>query len=83
MATSPEPILPRVCGLRGSCTSVVSAPRAMEVTCHLSFGDYSRSDCAAQLFMDLLVHGWDFAKAIGQDSRLDTDLVYACLPIVE
>ncbi len=64
-------------------TPVVSATDAMETTCHLSFGDYPGSDYAAQLFMDLLVHGWDIARATGQDSRLDPDLVRACLPVAE
>jgi uncharacterized protein (TIGR03086 family) len=66
-----------------AATPVVSAPGAMETTCHLSFGDYSGSDYAAQLFMDLLVHGWDIGKATGQDPRLDPDLVQACLRIAE
>lgn len=66
-----------------AATRVVGAPGAMEATCHLSFGDYSGSDYAAQLFMDLLVHGWDIATATGQDTRLDPDLVQACLPIAE
>ena len=55
----------------------------MQTTCHVSFGDYSGSDYAAQLFMDLLVHGWDVARATGQDSRPDPDLVQACLRIAE
>jgi uncharacterized protein (TIGR03086 family) len=69
--------------VKQAATPVVSAPGAMETTCHLSFGDYSGSDYEAQLFMDLLVHGWDIARATGQDSRLDPDLVQACLPIAE
>jgi uncharacterized protein (TIGR03086 family) len=66
-----------------AATPAVSAPGAMEATCHLSFGDYSGSDYAAQLFMDVLIHGWDIATATGQDARLDPDLVQACLPIAE
>src|SRR5579864_9539359 len=58
-----------------------SAPGAMEVICHLSFGDYSGSDYAGQLFMDTVIHGWDIAKATGQNTRLDPELVRACLPI--
>jgi len=69
--------------VKQAATPVVSAPGAMETTFHLSIGDYSGSDYAAQLFMDLLVHGWDIARATGQDSRLDPDLVQACLPIAE
>jgi uncharacterized protein (TIGR03086 family) len=66
-----------------AATPAVSAPGAMEATCHLSFGDCSGSDYAAQLFMDVLIHGWDIATATGQDARLDPDLVQACLPIAE
>lgn len=62
-------------------SDAVTAPGAMEVTCHLSFGDYSGSDYAAQLFLDTLIHGWDIAKATSQDTRLDADLVAACMPI--
>jgi uncharacterized protein (TIGR03086 family) len=62
-------------------SAAVSAPGAMQATCHLSFGDYTGADYAAQLFMDTLIHGWDVARATGQDTRLDADLVEACLPI--
>ena len=55
----------------------------MEATCHLSFGDYSGADYAGQLFMDLLIHGWDIARGTGQDTRLDPELVARCLPIAD
>jgi uncharacterized protein (TIGR03086 family) len=61
----------------------VEAPGAMEATCHLSFGDYSGADYSGQLFMDLLIHGWDIAKGTGQDTRLDAELVARCLPIAD
>jgi uncharacterized protein (TIGR03086 family) len=64
-----------------AAAAAVSVPGAMQAICHLSFGDYSGADYAAQLFMDVLIHGWDIAKASGQDTRLDPDLVEACLPI--
>jgi uncharacterized protein (TIGR03086 family) len=57
------------------------APRAMEVTCHLSFGDFPGAEYASQLFLDTLIHGWDVAIASGQNATLDPDLVQACLPI--
>ena len=66
-----------------SASTACTAPGAMEAICHLSFGDYSGSDYAAQLFMDTLIHGWDIAKATGQDTRLASQLVEACLPIAE
>ena len=61
----------------------VEAPRAMQSMCHLSFGDYSGADYAAQLFMDTLIHGWDIAKGTGQTTRLDPELVAACEPIAQ
>ena len=64
-------------------TDAVTAPGAMETMCHLSFGDFSGSEYSAQLFLDLLIHGWDIAKATQQDTRLDQRLVEACIPIAE
>lgn len=64
-----------------AATDAVSAPGAMEATCHLSFGDFPGSEYAGQLFLDNLVHGWDVAKATGQNPTLDSELVEACYPI--
>jgi uncharacterized protein (TIGR03086 family) len=64
-------------------TEAVTAPGAMETVCHLSFGDFSGADYSAQLFLDLLIHGWDIAKATQQDTRLPPELVDACIPIAQ
>jgi len=64
-----------------AASAASTAPDAMEATCHLSFGDYSGSDYVGQLLLDTVVHGWDIAKATGQDTRLDPELVAACLPV--
>jgi uncharacterized protein (TIGR03086 family) len=66
-----------------SAKAAVEAPGAMETTCHLSYGDETGAEYARQLFMDTLIHGWDIRRATGQDTRLDPDLVAACLPIAE
>lgn len=58
--------------------AAVQDPAAMDRTVHLSFGDFPGSEYASQLFADLLVHGWDLARATGQDERLDPELVAAC-----
>jgi uncharacterized protein (TIGR03086 family) len=50
----------------------------MERTVHLSFGDVPGREYAQQLHADLLIHGWDLARAIGGDERLDSELVHAC-----
>jgi uncharacterized protein (TIGR03086 family) len=55
----------------------ISAPGALERTVHLSFGDVPGEEYAWQLCADHLVHGWDLARAIGSDDRLEPDLVVA------
>jgi uncharacterized protein (TIGR03086 family) len=55
----------------------------MDAVCHLSFGDFSGADYSAQLFLDLLIHGWDIAKATEQDTHLPPELVEACIPIAQ
>lgn len=63
--------------------SACRAQGALEAVCHLSFGEYTGAEYAGQLLLDTLVHGWDIAKATGQDTQLDPELVAACLPIAE
>ena len=58
--------------------AAVSGEGAMERTVHLSFGDAPASEYVLQMFADLLVHGWDLARAIDADERLDPELVDAC-----
>lgn len=58
--------------------AAVSAGGSMERVVHLSFGDFPGREYTMQLFTDLLIHGWDLARAIGDDDRLDPELVEAC-----
>jgi uncharacterized protein (TIGR03086 family) len=58
--------------------AAVSAGDSMEHIVHLSFGDFPGREYTMQLFTDLLIHGWDLARAIGDDDRLDPELVEAC-----
>jgi len=57
--------------------AAVHEPGAMDRTVHLSFGDFPGHEYAMQLFADMLIHGWDLARAIGADERLDPELVAA------
>jgi uncharacterized protein (TIGR03086 family) len=56
-----------------------AAPDAMERTVHVSFGDLSGEEYAFQVGSDLLVHGWDLARAIGADETMDPDLAAVVL----
>jgi uncharacterized protein (TIGR03086 family) len=64
-----------------SARDAVAAVRgdgALERTVHLSFGDAPGREYVMQLFADTLVHGWDLARAIDADQRMDPGLVDAC-----
>ncbi len=58
--------------------AAVDDPAALDRTVHLSFGDFPGHEYAMQLLADLLVHGWDLARAIGADDRMDPELVDVC-----
>jgi uncharacterized protein (TIGR03086 family) len=58
-----------------AAVSVVAEPGAMRRTVHLSFGDVPGEEYAWQLFADLTVHGWDLARATGQDETIDPALL--------
>ena len=66
-----------------AASAAVSVPGAMEAVCHLSFADVPGSEYAKQLFVEMLVHGWDVARASGQEAALDAALVDVGLPIAE
>ena len=42
---------------------------------HLSRGPTPAGQYAFELFSDFLIHGWDLARGIGADERMDEDLV--------
>lgn len=48
---------------------------AMEITTHLSFGDFPGSFYAQQLLSDHVIHAWDLARGIDADDHLDEELV--------
>jgi uncharacterized protein (TIGR03086 family) len=50
---------------------------------HLSFADLPCREYLLQMLTDAEVHGWDLAKATGQDPSLDADVVPVVLASVE
>jgi uncharacterized protein (TIGR03086 family) len=59
------------------------APGAMEAPCAVSYGPVPGEVYLGHRFIDVLVHGWDVAKATGQDTTLDAELVEACWTVIE
>ena len=59
------------------------APGAMAAACAVSYGPVPGEIYAGHRFIDVLIHGWDLAKATGQDTSLDPELVQACWDVVQ
>src|SRR4051794_41656148 len=58
-------------------------PGAMERRVHMPFGDIPASAAVSIHFLDIVVHGWDLARATGQDTAIDPDLAAEALDISE
>src|SRR3954454_23658376 len=57
-------------------------PGALEAPCAVSYGPVPGEVYAGHRFLDVLLHGWDLARATGQSSRLDPALVDAALDVL-
>ena len=66
---------------RGSaaCVAAFSQDGAMERTIHLPFGDMPGAVFVGIASTDTFIHGWDVAKATGQDTDLEPQLAAALL----
>jgi uncharacterized protein (TIGR03086 family) len=58
-------------------------PGAMDAPVAVSYGPVPGSVYCGHRFIDVLIHGWDLARATGQDTTLPSDLVEACFEVVE
>ena len=71
---------------RSSAAAAVDAfraPGALERPVAVSYGPIPGARYCSHRFLDVLIHGWDLAKATGQDTGLDPELVEACWRIVQ
>ena len=59
-----------------------SSPGAMQKPVAVSYGPVPAEVYAGHRFIDVLIHGWDLAKATGQDTTLDPELVDACWEVI-
>lgn len=60
-----------------------STPGATDAACAVSYGPIPGSMYARHRFVDVLIHGWDLATAIGAVTALDPELVAACWDAIE
>jgi uncharacterized protein (TIGR03086 family) len=59
-----------------------SDPALLERTCELPFGTVPGVMAANMGFVETLVHGWDIAKATGQQPEMDPELSEAVLALM-
>lgn len=58
-------------------------PGALDAPVAVSYGPVPGRVYAGHRFLDVLIHGWDVAKATGQDTALDPELVEACWELTQ
>lgn len=55
--------------------AAVADPAALRRTVHLSYGERPARDYVDEMFIDLVIHGWDLARGIGADEVIDREFV--------
>jgi uncharacterized protein (TIGR03086 family) len=58
-----------------AATSAVSQEGALDRTVHISRGDVPGGEYVFEVVADLVIHGWDLARAIGGDDAIDPQLL--------
>jgi uncharacterized protein (TIGR03086 family) len=66
-----------------AAAAVFEKPGALDAPCAVSYGPVPGSVYAGHRFIDVLIHGWDLAKATGQDPTLDPALVDAAWEVLQ
>lgn len=56
----------------------VASLDSLDTAVHVSWGQIPARDYLDQVLMDHVVHGWDLARAVGADEKLDPELVEYC-----
>jgi uncharacterized protein (TIGR03086 family) len=56
---------------------------ALDRTVHISRGDVSGGEYVLEVLADLIVHGWDLARAIGIDETIEPELLDAAYSFYE
>jgi len=67
---------------RAELLAALRDPGALDRNWEMPFGSLPGQMMASIAFMEHLTHGWDIAKATGQDTTLPADLVGECAQVV-
>ena len=67
----------------GAASAVFHMPGAMEAPCAVSYGPVPGEVYIGHRLIDVVVHGWDVAKATSQETGLAPELVEACWAVIE
>jgi uncharacterized protein (TIGR03086 family) len=65
-----------------AAAAAFNAPGAMDAPCAVSYGPVPGSVYCGHRILDVVIHGWDLAKATGQDTTIAPELVDAIAAIV-
>lgn len=65
-----------------AAAAAFNAPGAMDAPCAVSYGPVPGSVYCGHRIVDVVIHGWDLAKATGQDTTLEPALVDAVTAII-
>ena len=65
-----------------AAAAAFAARGALDAPCAVSYGPVPGSVYAGHRFLDVLIHGWDLAKATGQEPTLAPDLVDGCWQVL-
>jgi len=62
---------------------VIREPGTLDRTWKMPFGEFPGQAMAGIAFVEHVTHGWDLAKATGQDTTIPDDLIAECRGVVE
>lgn len=66
-----------------AAAAAFEAPGALDAPCAVSYGPVPGRVYTGHRLVDVLVHGWDLAVAVGGNQVLDPELVEICLALIE
>ena len=67
---------------KAAATAIAACDGGLTGIVHISAGDVPATEYVGERILDLAMHAWDLARAIGADERLDPELVAAAQQVL-